>query len=459
MTKPQLRVRYRSPGMETIPGGVVCRQRYKYGVDGEWYLPPVERPRAGEHSWIADYTPHAFGSFTKCEHKEVRLRPSPLSHDPIEINTYEWEGDYPDQAGRYLTISGGGVSLWHAMTNQHPLSVGRGLALADHDPNNPLWTRWYSSVEMRSYITKAKTMLSKWGLGKGGLAESVGELPDCPSLFRLWDKAKSVHQNGLGLYLTGIWGWRPLLELIRPVSNEISAFRRGLKADADRKLGTRFLHFDLPIRSPFESATQENGQRLENVPYSWDTNVREVTLHHAKVQYMVKAQVTRKWGSAFNTMAHLADVDGIPSLVTCWELLPGSFLVDYFYGVGDLIRRLQGNLLYDMHVESDAWALNIALSGSDYNMRRGVGSPGYWNDSYDLRYYYRGTDTWGLPVSLNLPSSRVIPSTAALLACRFPRLSPRTRLTFKNDPLRFWRRQRHTPLRDFLYEFYLRDKP
>lgn len=169
---------------------------------------------------------------------------------------------------------------------------------------------------------------------------------------------------------------------------------------------------------------------------------------------MVLTDVTRKWGTAFNTMAHLADADGIPSLATCWELLPMSFLVDYVYGVGDLIRRLQGNLLYDFNVLDDAWSLKIKLDGREEHHRNGIGVMPEHSWKYKMSYYYRSPDAWGLPVSIGLPRSSVIPSTATLLALRFPKLTPRAVLRFKNDPLRYWRRV-DSPLKDVLYNMYL----
>lgn len=110
---------------------------------------------------------------------------------------------------------------------------------------------------------------------------------------------------------------------------------------------------------------------------------------------------------------YVGSIDGLFNLRTIWELIPNSFLVDYFIGLGDYISRLQGNLLYDVNVLSEGWSISHKSA-----YKTGFRQNGVFNlcSTDEISYYYRSTQ---LPIlsclpEIKWPTARIVPTLLAL---------------------------------------------
>jgi len=210
-----------------------------------------------------------------------------------------------------------------------------------------------------------------------------------------------------------MFGWRPLLDLIEPVTDELHRFRSGLRASRRQNTGQRALCFSTKIlgSDPF-SYKYEAGSRWTEYPLTFLDYVCEQMSSLTTVQYLVIADVKKKTGMPV-VADYIGSVDGLMNLRTIWELIPSSFLVDYFVGVGDMISRLQGNLLYEFKVTSEAWAIRHKSA-----YRTGFKQAGAFNlcATDEIEYYYRSTQLPALSClpEIKWPSAKVIPTTIAL---------------------------------------------
>lgn len=137
---------------------------------------------------------------------------------------------------------------------------------------------------------------------------------------------------------------------------------------------------------------------------------------------MYDAEVSRKPFTGYEVLERLADLDGIPTMRTVWELVPMSFVVDYFASIGGLISRMQGNMLYDINVNQSALGIRIEGQGTlstNYNVNN-------WTTRHSgsLRYYWRGPMPTGI-IALSFPGWYTVPTDIALAMQRIPRLPRR----------------------------------
>lgn len=291
-----------------------------------------------------------------------------------------------------------------------------------YDPTRPWHSSFYSAAEPQSWSATFSERLARWGLGRGGLAESLGEAPEMPKLWRFIQKGRGYYRNANNAYLAYQFGWRPLLDLIPGVIQEIRDYVDGKRPQARRDTGPRTICFRTPIRPPW---VEPQEVVLRNEQPSWPQmkmrSRSSFTFNKCEAIGMYKCVVSRKPFTGYEILERLANLDGIPTFRTVWELMPMSFIVDYFVGIGGLISRMQGNLLYDIDV-SDA-ALGVRIEGSGAIVIDVGGTP-IDQDVGSFRYYWRGPMPTGF-VSLSLPGSYAVPTGIALALQRIPRLPRR----------------------------------
>lgn len=356
-------------------------------------------------SWIADQVPHPRGAFTGCEHMKLRHDPSLPGSPTKNAATYENKDVAAAQYPR----------TYVPHTNWYWRQSHR--FVYDKLPRSPLENPWYptivGSLQVSNAIAGLKARISRLGLGRAGLAESVGELPDTPNLFKAVSLSKGLVGNASSAFLCTQFGWRPLLDLIEPVRDELHRFRSGLRASRRQGVGRRAFCFSTTVSDtdPF-SLREPWGSRWPEYPYTMLDFTCEQLSSLTKVQYMVMADVRRK-PYAPAVADYVGSVDGLFNLRTIWELIPNSFLVDYFIGVGDYISRLQGNLLYDVSMVSEAWALTHKSAYKSGFYQAGAFS---LCATDEISYYYRST---ALPVlsclpEFKWPKATVIPTSVAL---------------------------------------------
>lgn len=228
------------------------------------------------------------------------------------------------------------------------------------------------------------------------------------------------------------------MDLIPDVLDEISDYRRRIAPRALKQSGKRVLCFRLPIRPPWgEPEERTISNQCPNWPQMKVDMRSQFRFTKCEAIGMFQCTVTRKPFTGYEILDRLADLNGIPTFRTVWELLPMSFIVDYFVGIGDLISRMQGNLLYDIDVTQAALGVRIEGSGpiTEY-----YGGTAVRRDEGRFRYYWRGPlpTPW---IGLSLPGQYAVPTGIALALQRLPRLPRRWTSTAKRAYYRALRTQ------------------
>lgn len=391
--------------------------QYKLVRDSQWIDEhiPTQSFLTGTNEFIADAYPHKREvAFQAMEHFKVGA-----SFEHGATSCYA-AGSSEDRCP--ATIAG-----LHECRNYRCLHIRNTwdqLYDVRYRPNLPWWSDYYSAGEAQSWAATFAARLARWGLGRGGLSESLGEMPEMPKLWHFIQKGKGYYRNVNNAYLAYMFGYRPLLDLIPDVMQEISDFRNKIRPKAERKPGLRTLVFRLPIRPPWV----EPEMRVTSDPcgYKWPQVKRfsnsQLRFTRCEAIGMYNAVVTRRPFTGYEIINRLADLDGLPNFRTVWELVPMSFVVDYFVGIGDLISRMQGNLLYDINVDQAALGVRIEASGL-ITSQYGVGNVTTSRNG-ELRYYCRQPMPTGF-VALSLPGHHAIPTGIALAMQRCPRLPKR----------------------------------
>lgn len=410
-----MRTRFRKREYTTIPA--------HYGYYASWldrgnfsteYYPDIRLP-VGTVEYIADESPHSRSiAFPAMEHYRVdditwshgattcmgvnsSSGLSPCSQD-MDSKCYCW--NY-----QHLHIS----------------NVVDDIADYKYDPALPWHMRYYSAAEPTSWAATFKERIARWGIGRNGLAESLGEVDELPKLWNFVAKGRGYYRNAANAYLAYAFGWRPLLDLIPGVMEEISQTARRLRPKSLKEPGDRYLCFRMPVREPFRG--EQTIYESDPCPSSWPQlsrySVSQWKWSRCEAIGMFRATVKRKPLTGYEVVQRLADLDGIPNWRTVWELVPMSFVVDYFASIGGLISRIQGNPLYDIDVDQAALGLRIEGSGPCYT-HMGVGNITTTN-SAKLRYYWRGPMPTGF-LALSFPGAQTVPTGICLAMQRCPRI-------------------------------------
>lgn len=134
---------------------------------------------------------------------------------------------------------------------------------------------------------------------------------------------------------------------------------------------------------------------------------------------MYRANVKHLPLTGYEIVQRLADLDGIPNWRTVWELVPMSFVVDYFASIGGLISRIQGNPLYNIDVDQAALGIRIEGQGP-CTTYYGVGNMTTVVNG-KFRYYWRGPMPTGF-IGLSFPGAYAVPTGICMAMQRCPRI-------------------------------------
>lgn len=214
------------------------------------------------------------------------------------------------------------------------------------------------------------------------------------------DKWREMKKNLADNYLEFAFGVRPLVKDVKDAAETIARFQYDTK--------------HVKVRGYGSSSELSSVAVNKDVPGNLTTVINTVTrTQQCEVVYRVGLQFAVD-SPAFGSAARLVELSGftwenfIPSI---WNLLPYSFLVDYFLNVGDILNCLTTDL------SSVRWANRTTISTREASMTCSAGEPPFVPGKSagcggDFGYAKRGTrsivrdaDGVGIPTpELTIPS-------------------------------------------------------
>lgn len=162
---------------------------------------------------------------------------------------------------------------------------------------------------------------------------------------------KNIAQDWLSLQ----YGWKPLLSDVKGIAEHLAQNSVGRPI---RVVARASAKGELPAESIFVTATDSNGQPAGKAVVEW---AARKTIARTKLEYIVTNDFLRQG-------AQLGLTD---PLTLAWELLPYSFVVDWFLPVGDFFSRLN----YDSGLQYVGGCTTVFTKHSA--VARGVGSVPY----------------------------------------------------------------------------------
>lgn len=138
-----------------------------------------------------------------------------------------------------------------------------------------------------------------------------------------------------GTWLEASFGWAPLLSDTVGIAETFARF-------ADEKANKVFKRQERLQASGRSLASQAFGTQIWHRTNSWaDAFVNQTRMTSKTVKYVVALNLKTNVGT--DSASRLADLAGFNLgnfVPTIWELVPWSFLVDYFVGVGDFLENV-----------------------------------------------------------------------------------------------------------------------
>jgi len=228
---------------------------------------------------------------------------------------------------------------------------------AEEITGTPWPYRFRSRLSLNNSVQRARQRLNQYN---GSIAETFGEIPETPRLFSLINTARGLRSNLTNLALGVRFGWLPAYSAFRDGLAELSKWRSGV--DAVRRLrGITNVSYRvsddwsmIEVNPDYVVYNAIPGHRYETRRHF------ELLSHEGSISYSAVVDLKPLYDErSWDIMSRLARVGAIPSLRTFWELVPRSFLVDWFVAVGDVISDIQGNLLYSMDIKQQCWSWRI----------------------------------------------------------------------------------------------------
>lgn len=144
---------------------------------------------------------------------------------------------------------------------------------------------------------------------------------------------RDVSEMIAGTYLESVFGWRPFLNDLKDASSTLLQWTT--ESEYDRRDRARGHGFSEKLQAIILSQISPTDAFM----LAWQK--RQLILQ-SRVIYLcgLKAQIQAPFGS-FKRLAQMAGVSTLQDFVpTAWELIPWSFVVDYFTNIGDVLTSV-----------------------------------------------------------------------------------------------------------------------
>jgi hypothetical protein len=259
-----------------------------------------------------------YKSFGSCLHQKETLK---LDHSGSSQRVQETAGP---AAGYYYTIVTSDFFVPAFYHNVIRLAVP--VTIRENQ-----WQAWSNQA--------LESMLPTFSEGGESLVNFALELKQTKDLFRLWRNKLSLLKNISGLHLNVSFGWLPFISDVQRIYGALDSFQKKVRKLQEESGKPKKGHFrryldtvDLPSDGTL-GAADSNGSFYRKVRWI------QQPLYCATLDYIYALP---DMSLAINQVKGFLDSIGVQldaSIV--WNAIPYSFVVDWFFNVGDWISALK----------------------------------------------------------------------------------------------------------------------
>ena len=337
---------------------------------GNWY-DSVSGPKgpAIYHEYISSDTPN-FKRYGNCRH-------------------IKWEG-----SPSYQTLAS---SLWNYQGCSHRRGIYPVFSTID-----------WAQLNAEAYLTMKPSLSSGFSL-----TNFLVELKELKMLFSLWKRSKTLLQNAASAHLNWNFGWKPFIGDLITMHRKLVDMESTLLDYKSKQGKTMVRHFEK--RLPQETY---NDVHAETSTYDRTISAKRNGVFHAtmKFKYWVP-----KIDQEYAKIKGILDVLGLritPSIV--WELIPFSFVVDWFINVGDYLRSLETDFLESVvRIEDFCCSVKTEVTGKQIGQYDGYAKADlfYFTISeYVRRRMLPEASDFGLAQTHRYGKKQILLSAALLIA-------------------------------------------
>jgi hypothetical protein len=171
----------------------------------------------------------------------------------------------------------------------------------------------------------------------------VHELKDLRKLVDFWSKSRTLLQNAANAHLNYSFGWAPFLGDVWAIFKQLNEVKHRIEDFLDRARRPQKRHFQYVI-SASEPIVNTQNVSIGSVPRTLrhETRCGDIQYHATMVYRYTTgtlpdlAKHILGWLDAFGVNANPR---------TLWDAVPFSFVVDWFFGVGDWLNSLKAEWL------------------------------------------------------------------------------------------------------------------
>lgn len=272
--------------------------------------------------------------------------------DEVHPN-HPWDGGPFDSRSISTSFSDqgcplGGTFYYHPVLNRW---VTSGYAFQGTYRLDPKWSSGVPSSCMSLATARGPEAWNKFKPGKPdvGLAQFIAELKDIANMKMDFKYAhnflRGMKKQGKN-YLAAQFGWKPFVQdlrslysSIRKIDNRIAQLRK-LNGQWHRRGGTLFIDESNSSSSGTDNIISP-GNYLTSKGWSVDTKSTTRCWFQGSFRYFIPGLDDPKWGR-LKAIQELWDLSITPELL--WELMPWSWLADWFGDVGNIISNFQSQI-------------------------------------------------------------------------------------------------------------------
>lgn len=266
-------------------------------------------------------------------------------------------------------------------------------------------------LNAEAYLTMKPSLSSGFSL-----TNFLIELAEFKTMFKLFDRSKSLLRNTAGAYLNWQFGWKLFIKDLNEIYGKLSNMEKLLR-DYKSKQGVVLVrHFKKSLETTSGEEKVATGVDIECV-----TKWKRKTTFHATMRY---SYTIPNIDQEYAEIKAYMDVLGLrldASIV--WEAIPFSFVVDWFLSVGDYLNSKKVDYLeskvtildyccsYKMELEEDISVSIFHQYGLPYH---NLGTR--HSSQYVRKRMLPNADDFGITASHRYGTKQIVLSAALLIA-------------------------------------------